>query len=157
MNSKEALEKLSYIPIYEEDEHNIITDINNCCVYKGDLYEIYGNEVDTIKKDLEVLEEYRKIEEEKSNDNNEEGLKNEEEKQKNESDNNKTDDTDKKEEEQKQEKVSLPIIDKEKEKLKEKINEYHFVEKIAQEPVTYKSNKYRYSKESIQYNQSDSY
>ena len=49
------------------------------------------------------------------------------------------------------------LIDKEKEKLKEKINEYHFVEKIAQEPVTYKSNKYRYSKESIQYNQSDSY
>ena len=64
MNSKEALEKLSYIPIYEEDEHNIITDINNCCVYKGDLYEIYGNEVDTIEKDLEILEEYRKIEEE---------------------------------------------------------------------------------------------
>lgn len=64
MNSKEALEKLSYIPIYEEDEHNVITDINNCCVYKGDLYEIYENEVDTIEKDLEVLEEYRKIEKE---------------------------------------------------------------------------------------------
>ena len=56
MTSKEALEKLSYIPIYEEDEHNIITDINNCCTYKGDLCEIYGNEIDTIKKDLEVLE-----------------------------------------------------------------------------------------------------
>lgn len=64
MNSKEALEKLSYIPIYEEDERNVITDVNNCCVYKGDLYEIYGNEVDTIEKDLEVLEEYRKIEKE---------------------------------------------------------------------------------------------
>ena len=64
MNSKEALEKLSYIPIYEEDEHNVITDINDCCVYKGDLYEIYENEVDTIEKDLEVLEEYRKIEKE---------------------------------------------------------------------------------------------
>ena len=64
MNSKEALEKLSYIPIYEEDEHNIITEINNCCAYKGDLYEIYGNEVDTIEKDLEVLEKYRKIEKE---------------------------------------------------------------------------------------------
>ena len=64
MNSKEALEKLSCIPIYEEDEHNIVTDINSCCVYKGDLYEIYGNEVDTIEKDLEILEEYRKIEEE---------------------------------------------------------------------------------------------
>ena len=56
MTSKEALEKLFYIPIYEEDEHNIITDINNCCVYKGDLCEIYGNAVDTIEKDLEVLE-----------------------------------------------------------------------------------------------------
>ena len=56
MTSKEALDKLSYIPIYEEDEHNIITDINNCCVYKGDLCEIYGNEVDTIEKDLEVLD-----------------------------------------------------------------------------------------------------
>ena len=56
MTSKEALEKLLYIPIYEEDEHNIITDINSCCIYKGDLYEIYGNEVDVIEKDLEVLE-----------------------------------------------------------------------------------------------------
>lgn len=59
MTSKEALEKLSYIPIYEEDEHNIITDINSCCVYKGDLYEIYGNEVDTIEKDLEILEIFK--------------------------------------------------------------------------------------------------
>ena len=56
MDSEKALDKLSSIPIYEEDEHNIITDINNCCVYKGDLCEIYGNEVDTIGKDLEVLE-----------------------------------------------------------------------------------------------------
>ena len=56
MTSKEALEKLSYIPIYEEDEHNVITDIDSCCVYKGDLCEVYGSEVDTIEKDLEVLE-----------------------------------------------------------------------------------------------------
>ena len=60
MTSKEALEKLSYIPIYEEDEHNVITDIDSCCVYKGDLCEVYGSEVDTIKKDLERLETYDK-------------------------------------------------------------------------------------------------
>lgn len=56
----EALEKLSYIPIYEEDEHNIITDIDSCCIYKGDLCEVYGSEVDIIKKDLEVLEILKK-------------------------------------------------------------------------------------------------
>ena len=56
MNSKEALEKLTYIPIYEEDEHNVITDIDSCCIYKGDLCEVYGREVDTIEKDLEVLQ-----------------------------------------------------------------------------------------------------
>ena len=63
MNSEEALEKLSYIPIYEEDEHNVISDIDSCCVYKGDLCEVYGSEVDTIKKDLEILEYFKKIEE----------------------------------------------------------------------------------------------
>ena len=56
MTSKEALEKLSYIPIYKEDEHNVITDIDSCCIYKGDLCEVYGSEVDTIEKDLEVLD-----------------------------------------------------------------------------------------------------
>ena len=56
MTSEEALEKLSYIPIYEEDEHNVISDIDSCCIYKGDLCEVYGSEVDTIEKDLEVLE-----------------------------------------------------------------------------------------------------
>lgn len=56
MTSKEALEKLSYIPIYKEDEHNVITDIDSCCIYKGDLCEVYGSEVDIIEKDLEVLE-----------------------------------------------------------------------------------------------------
>ena len=55
MISKEALEKLSYIPIYEED-----IDI----IFKGDLCEVYGSEVDIISKDLDQLEEYRKIEEE---------------------------------------------------------------------------------------------
>ena len=55
MISKEALEKLSYIPIYEED-----IDI----IFKGDLCEVYRNEVDIISKDLDQLEEYRKIEEE---------------------------------------------------------------------------------------------
>ena len=54
MISKEALEKLSYIPIYEEDER----------IYKGDLCEVYRNEVDIISKDLDLFEEYRKIEEE---------------------------------------------------------------------------------------------
>ena len=56
MTSKEALEKLSYIPIYKEDEHNVITDIDSCCIYKGDLCEVYGSEVDIIEKDLEILE-----------------------------------------------------------------------------------------------------
>ena len=55
MISKEALEKLSYIPIYEED-----IDI----IFKGDLCEVYRNEVDIISKDLDLLEEYRKIEKE---------------------------------------------------------------------------------------------
>ena len=54
MISKEALEKLSYIPIYEEDER----------IYKGDLCEVYRNEVDIISKDLDLFEEYRKIKEE---------------------------------------------------------------------------------------------
>ena len=51
----EALEKLSYIPIYEED-----IDI----IFKGDLCEVYRSEFDIVKKDLDLLEEYRKIEEE---------------------------------------------------------------------------------------------
>ena len=60
MTSKEALEKLSYIPIYEEDEHNVISDIDSSCIYKGDLCEVYGSEVDAIEKDLERLETYDK-------------------------------------------------------------------------------------------------
>lgn len=61
MTSKEALEKLSYIPIYKEDEHNVITDIDSCCIYKGDLCEVYGSEVDTIEKDLEVLDIFKRV------------------------------------------------------------------------------------------------
>ena len=51
MTSKEALEKLSYIPIYEED-----IDI----IFKGDLCEVYRNEVDIISKDLDRLEKLEK-------------------------------------------------------------------------------------------------
>ena len=61
MTSKEALEKLSYIPIYEEDDHNVITDIDSCCIYKGDLCEVYGSEVDAIEKDLEVLDIFKRV------------------------------------------------------------------------------------------------
>ena len=55
MSSKESLEKLSYIPIYEED-----IDI----IFKGDLGELYRSEFDIISKDLDLFEEYRKIEKE---------------------------------------------------------------------------------------------
>ena len=55
MNSKECLEKLSYTPIYEED-----IDI----IFKGDLCEVYRNEVDIISKDLDRLEKLEDIEEE---------------------------------------------------------------------------------------------
>ena len=61
MDSEKALERLSSVPIYEEDEHNVITDIDSCCVYKGDLCEVYGSEVDTIKKDLEVLDIFKRV------------------------------------------------------------------------------------------------
>ena len=52
MTSKEALEKLSYISIYEED-----IDI----IFKGDLGEVHRNEVDIISKDLDRLEELEKV------------------------------------------------------------------------------------------------
>ena len=61
MTSKEALEKLSYIPIYEEDDYNVITDIDSSCIYKGDLCEVYGSEVDAIEKDLEVLAIFKRV------------------------------------------------------------------------------------------------
>ena len=62
MTSTKLLEKICYIPIYDEDEHNDITDINTCCLYKGDLCEVYENEVSAIEKDLEQLEKYKSIE-----------------------------------------------------------------------------------------------
>ena len=55
MTSKESLEKLSYVSIYEED-----IDV----IFKGDLGELYRSEFDIISKDLDLFEEYRKIEEE---------------------------------------------------------------------------------------------
>ena len=51
MDSEKLLEKLSSISIYEEDER----------IYKGDLCEVYKSEFDTIKKDLELLECFKKI------------------------------------------------------------------------------------------------
>lgn len=61
MDSEKILEKLSYIPIYEEDERNVISDIDSCCIYKGDLCEVYESEFNIIKKDLEILECFKKI------------------------------------------------------------------------------------------------
>ena len=60
MTSKKALKKLSGVPIFEDDERNIITDIDCCCVYKGDLCEVYEREVNIIKKDLDRLEKLEK-------------------------------------------------------------------------------------------------
>ena len=55
MTSKRALQKLSYVPIFEDDDSNMITD-TCCCVYVGDLCEVYDSEVNIIKKDLEMLD-----------------------------------------------------------------------------------------------------
>ena len=60
MTSKRALQKLSYVPIFEDDDRNMITDIDCCCVYIGDLCEVYEREVNIIKKDLEILEIIKK-------------------------------------------------------------------------------------------------
>lgn len=59
MTSKRALQKLSYVPIFEDDDSNMITD-TCCCVYVGDLCEVYDSEVNAIKKDLDRLEELEK-------------------------------------------------------------------------------------------------
>lgn len=59
MTSKRALQKLSYVPIFEDDDNNMITD-TCCCVYVGDLCEVYEREVNVIKKDLEILEIIKK-------------------------------------------------------------------------------------------------
>lgn len=68
MTSKEALKKLSYVPIFEDNNCNTIADIDcyvysSCvyiCAYIGDLCEIYDSEVNIIKKDLEKLEQLEK-------------------------------------------------------------------------------------------------
>lgn len=67
MTSKKALKRLSYVPIFEDDERNIITDIDCCCVYKGDLCEIYEREVNIIKKDLDQLDKLKKENQELKN------------------------------------------------------------------------------------------
>lgn len=59
MTSKRALQKLSYVPIFEDDDSNMITD-TCCCVYVGDLCEVYEREVNIIKKDLDQLEKLEK-------------------------------------------------------------------------------------------------
>ena len=51
MDSEKALDKLSSVPIYEEDER----------IYKGDLCEVYESEFNIIKKELEILECFKKI------------------------------------------------------------------------------------------------
>ena len=59
MTSKKALKKLSGVPIFEDDDSNMITD-TCCCVYVGDLCEVYEREVNIIKKDLDRLEKLEK-------------------------------------------------------------------------------------------------
>lgn len=61
MKSLEALEKLKDIAIYEEN-NNMCSDLGDCCDFKGELVEVYEKEVDAIEKDLEILEQHRKIE-----------------------------------------------------------------------------------------------
>lgn len=67
MTSKKALQKLSYVPIFEDDDRNMITDIDCCCVYIGDLCEVYEREVNIIKKDLDRLEKLEKENQELKN------------------------------------------------------------------------------------------
>ena len=67
MTSKRALRKLSGVPIFEDDDRNIITDIDCCCVYIGDLCEVYEREVNIIKKDLDRLEKLEKENQELKN------------------------------------------------------------------------------------------
>lgn len=67
MTSIKALKKLSYVPIFEDDERNIITDIDCCCIYKGDLCEVYEREVNIIKKDLYRLKKLKKENQELKN------------------------------------------------------------------------------------------
>ena len=67
MTSKRALRKLSGVPIFEDDDRNIITDIDCCCVYIGDLCEVYEREVNIIKKDLDQLDKLKKENQELKN------------------------------------------------------------------------------------------
>ena len=66
MTSKKALKKLSGVPIFEDDDSNMITD-TCCCVYVGDLCEVYEREVNIIKKDLDRLEKLEKENQELKN------------------------------------------------------------------------------------------
>lgn len=66
MTSKRALQKLSYVPIFEDDDNNMITD-TCCCVYVGDLCEVYEREVNIIKKDLDQLDKLKKENQELKN------------------------------------------------------------------------------------------
>lgn len=66
MTSKKALQKLSYVPIFEDDDSNMITD-TCCCVYVGDLCEVYEREVNIIKKDLNQLDKLKKENQELKN------------------------------------------------------------------------------------------
>lgn len=61
LSSKQALEKLKDIAIYEEN-NNVCSDLGDCCDFKGELVEVYEKEVNAIEKDLEILEQYRGIE-----------------------------------------------------------------------------------------------
>lgn len=66
MTSKKALKKLSGVPIFEDDDSNMITD-TCCCVYVGDLCEVYEREVNIIKKDLDQLDKLKKENQELKN------------------------------------------------------------------------------------------
>ena len=66
MTSKKALQKLSYVPIFEDDDNNMITD-TCCCVYIGDLCEVYEREVNIIRKDLNRLDKLKKENQELKN------------------------------------------------------------------------------------------
>lgn len=57
MTSKKALKKLKNISIYEEN-----IKLGNCCDYKGELVEVYKDEINCIEKDLIVLEIIKKKE-----------------------------------------------------------------------------------------------
>lgn len=66
MTSKKALKKLSGVPIFEDYDSNMITDIC-CCVYVGDLCEVYEREVNIIKRDLYRLKKLKKENQELKN------------------------------------------------------------------------------------------